>query len=139
MCVRMCVYVCARGRYEILGVLGKGSFGVVTKCYDWRTNQLVALKIIRNKKRFHHQVLCFCLPATLPACLPPSLPPCLSACLPPSLPPARLPSSFNVRLCALPRHAVIRLCGLPTIPRVACVRVRVRVRACVRGGRRWWR
>mmetsp|Transcript_27184 Transcript_27184/g.88833 ORF Transcript_27184/g.88833 Transcript_27184/m.88833 type:complete len:694 (+) Transcript_27184:149-2230(+) len=44
-------------RYEILGVLGKGSFGVVTKCYDWKTNQLVALKIIRNKKRFHHQAL----------------------------------------------------------------------------------
>lgn len=44
-------------RYEILGVLGKGSFGVVTKCYDWKTNQLVALKVIRNKKRFHHQAL----------------------------------------------------------------------------------
>lgn len=29
-------------RYEILGVLGKGSFGVVTKCYDWKTNQLVS-------------------------------------------------------------------------------------------------
>lgn len=43
-------------RYEILGVLGKGSFGVVTKCFDWKSNQLVALKIIRNKKRFHHQV-----------------------------------------------------------------------------------
>eukprot|EP00802_Teleaulax_amphioxeia_P006735 Tamp_06740.p1 GENE.Tamp_06740~~Tamp_06740.p1 ORF type:complete len:684 (+),score=127.26 Tamp_06740:161-2212(+) len=44
-------------RYEILGILGKGSFGVVTKCFDWKTNQLVALKIIRNKKRFHHQAL----------------------------------------------------------------------------------
>ena len=53
VCARACV--CVGGRYEILGVLGKGSFGVVTKCYDWRSNQLVALKIIRNKKRFHHQ------------------------------------------------------------------------------------
>ena len=44
-------------RYEILGVLGKGSFGVVTKCYDWKTKQIVALKIIRNKKRFHQQAL----------------------------------------------------------------------------------
>eukprot|EP00294_Goniomonas_avonlea_P015907 CAMPEP_0114552250 /NCGR_PEP_ID=MMETSP0114-20121206/7027_1 /TAXON_ID=31324 /ORGANISM="Goniomonas sp, Strain m" /LENGTH=575 /DNA_ID=CAMNT_0001737119 /DNA_START=284 /DNA_END=2011 /DNA_ORIENTATION=- len=44
-------------RYEILGILGKGSFGVVAKCYDWKTNQLIALKVIRNKKRFHHQAL----------------------------------------------------------------------------------
>jgi dual specificity tyrosine-phosphorylation-regulated kinase 2/3/4 len=44
-------------RFEIVGVLGKGSFGVVTKCYDWKTKQMVALKIIRNKKRFHHQAL----------------------------------------------------------------------------------
>lgn len=43
-------------RFEILGVLGKGSFGVVAKCLDWKNNQVVALKIIRNKKRFHHQV-----------------------------------------------------------------------------------
>ena len=44
-------------RYEILGILGKGSFGVVAKVFDWKTNQLMALKIIRNKKRFHHQAL----------------------------------------------------------------------------------
>jgi dual specificity tyrosine-phosphorylation-regulated kinase 2/3/4 len=30
-------------RFEIVGVLGKGSFGVVTKCYDWKTKQMVAL------------------------------------------------------------------------------------------------
>ena len=56
-------------RYEILGVLGKGSFGVVTKCFDWKTNQLVALKIIRNKKRFHHQAL---VEVKLPPTTPPS-------------------------------------------------------------------
>jgi len=44
-------------RYEVLGFLGKGSFGIVAKCFDWKTNQLVALKVIRNKKRFHHQAL----------------------------------------------------------------------------------
>ena len=44
-------------RYEILGVLGKGSFGQVLKCFDWKLNQLTALKIIRNKKRFHQQAL----------------------------------------------------------------------------------
>jgi len=44
-------------RYEIREVIGKGSFGQVVKCFDHKTNQPVALKIIRNKKRFHHQAL----------------------------------------------------------------------------------
>ena len=86
-------------RFEIVGVLGKGSFGVVTKCYDWKTKQMVALnppppslpykvdtsrpslrtnwtrlvkvalKIIRNKKRFHHQAL---VEVKLPPTTPPS-------------------------------------------------------------------
>jgi dual specificity tyrosine-phosphorylation-regulated kinase 2/3/4 len=43
-------------RYEILGILGKGSFGQVVKVHDFKTNMLRAVKIIRNKKRFHHQV-----------------------------------------------------------------------------------
>ncbi|KAJ3222012.1 Dual specificity tyrosine-phosphorylation-regulated kinase [Clydaea vesicula] len=42
-------------RYEILCVLGKGSFGQVAKCLDHKTNRIVALKIIRNKKRFEKQ------------------------------------------------------------------------------------
>ena len=40
-------------RYEIMSVLGKGSFGQVLKCLDHRTGQMMAIKIIRNKKRFH--------------------------------------------------------------------------------------
>jgi dual specificity tyrosine-phosphorylation-regulated kinase 2/3/4 len=44
-------------RYEILSPLGKGSFGAVVKCFDHKTNSVTALKIIRNKKRFHHQAL----------------------------------------------------------------------------------
>ncbi|XP_030645401.1 dual specificity tyrosine-phosphorylation-regulated kinase 4 [Chanos chanos] len=44
-------------RFEVLEVIGKGSFGQVLKCLDHKTNELVALKIIRNKKRFHHQAL----------------------------------------------------------------------------------
>lgn len=44
-------------RYEILEVIGKGSFGQVIRALDHRTNQHVAIKIIRNKKRFHHQAL----------------------------------------------------------------------------------
>ena len=44
-------------RYEIVDVLGKGSFGQVLQCRDHATGQSVAVKIIRNKKRFHHQAL----------------------------------------------------------------------------------
>ncbi|KAK6482405.1 dual specificity tyrosine-phosphorylation-regulated kinase 4-like isoform X1, partial [Huso huso] len=44
-------------RFEVLEVIGKGSFGHVVKCLDHNTNELVAVKIIRNKKRFHHQAL----------------------------------------------------------------------------------
>jgi dual specificity tyrosine-phosphorylation-regulated kinase 2/3/4 len=44
-------------RYEIIDVLGKGSFGQVVRCIDHKTGGLVAVKIIRNKKRFHQQAL----------------------------------------------------------------------------------
>ncbi|KAG0652665.1 DYRK-family kinase pom1 [Hyphodiscus hymeniophilus] len=44
-------------RYEIVDVLGKGSFGQVVRCVDHKTGALVAIKIIRNKKRFHQQAL----------------------------------------------------------------------------------
>lgn len=44
-------------RYEIVDILGKGSFGQVVRCIDHRTGKLVAIKIIRNKKRFHQQAL----------------------------------------------------------------------------------
>ncbi|KAJ3206468.1 Dual specificity tyrosine-phosphorylation-regulated kinase, partial [Dinochytrium kinnereticum] len=42
-------------RYEIISLLGKGSFGQVVKCYDHKNRTHVALKIIRNKKRFEKQ------------------------------------------------------------------------------------
>ncbi|KAF9257809.1 kinase-like protein [Marasmius fiardii PR-910] len=44
-------------RYEIVDTLGKGSFGQVLHCRDHCTGESVAIKIIRNKKRFHHQAL----------------------------------------------------------------------------------
>lgn len=44
-------------RYEIVGILGKGSFGQVVGCRDHKTGGSVAVKIIRNKKRFHAQAL----------------------------------------------------------------------------------
>jgi dual specificity tyrosine-phosphorylation-regulated kinase 2/3/4 len=44
-------------RYEVLANLGKGSFGQVVKVMDHKTRHVYALKLIRNKKRFHHQAL----------------------------------------------------------------------------------
>lgn len=44
-------------RYEILEELGRGSFGQVVKCFDHKTNTSVAVKLIRNKRRFHEQAL----------------------------------------------------------------------------------
>lgn len=44
-------------RYEIVDILGKGSFGQVVRCVDHKNGTLVAIKIIRNKKRFHQQAL----------------------------------------------------------------------------------
>lgn len=42
-------------RYEMQEVLGAGSFGRVIKCVDHKTGEVVAVKIIRNKRRFHKQ------------------------------------------------------------------------------------
>ena len=44
-------------RYEVVDLLGKGSFGQVVKAYDHKNKEYVALKIIRNKKRL---VFFFC-------------------------------------------------------------------------------
>lgn len=44
-------------RYEVVDILGKGSFGQVVRCIDHKLGVLVAVKIIRNKKRFHQQAL----------------------------------------------------------------------------------
>eukprot|EP00826_Nyctotherus_ovalis_P034104 TRINITY_DN2798_c0_g1_i7.p1 TRINITY_DN2798_c0_g1~~TRINITY_DN2798_c0_g1_i7.p1 ORF type:complete len:517 (+),score=-1.28 TRINITY_DN2798_c0_g1_i7:390-1940(+) len=42
-------------RYEILDILGKGSFGQVLKCTDHKTKDTVALKVIQSKKRLYKQ------------------------------------------------------------------------------------
>lgn len=44
-------------RYEIVNVLGQGSFGKVLKCIDHKSGKLVAVKMIINRKRFHMQAL----------------------------------------------------------------------------------
>ena len=42
-------------RFEVVDFLGKGSFGQALKCWDHKNNEYVALKVIRNKKRFYYQ------------------------------------------------------------------------------------
>lgn len=42
-------------RYEILHLLGCGSFGQVVRCLDHATGRPVALKIIKNKENFKNQ------------------------------------------------------------------------------------
>ncbi|ODV92608.1 hypothetical protein CANCADRAFT_20444, partial [Tortispora caseinolytica NRRL Y-17796] len=42
-------------RYEIVEVLGKGSFGLVVRCIDHKLGTNVAVKIIRNRKHFRSQ------------------------------------------------------------------------------------
>mmetsp|Transcript_134220 Transcript_134220/g.347631 ORF Transcript_134220/g.347631 Transcript_134220/m.347631 type:complete len:741 (+) Transcript_134220:195-2417(+) len=44
-------------RYEVMNPLGKGSFGQVVRTFDYKSSSYVALKMVRNKKRFHHQAL----------------------------------------------------------------------------------
>ena len=52
-------------RYEVKSILGKGAFSNVYKCYDHKRKTEVALKIIRNEKRFHRQAEKIEIPALL--------------------------------------------------------------------------
>jgi dual specificity tyrosine-phosphorylation-regulated kinase 2/3/4 len=42
-------------QYEIVETVGKGSFGQVLRAFDHKAKEFIALKIIRNKSRFHKQ------------------------------------------------------------------------------------
>lgn len=42
-------------RFEILEPLGSGSFGQALKCMDHKTGEEVAVKIIKNQKKFQYQ------------------------------------------------------------------------------------
>lgn len=42
-------------RYEVLEYIGKGSFGQALKCFDHKEKQIVALKILRCKKKLYKQ------------------------------------------------------------------------------------
>jgi dual specificity tyrosine-phosphorylation-regulated kinase 2/3/4 len=42
-------------RYEIVDFLGKGSFGTALACVDHKTKATVAVKIVKNKKKYYYQ------------------------------------------------------------------------------------
>jgi len=42
-------------RYQVHGKLGKGAFGDVYHCTDHKRNLQVAMKVVRNERRFHKQ------------------------------------------------------------------------------------
>ncbi len=42
-------------RYEIVALIGKGSFGQVLEVYDHKEKKSIALKVIKNKPRFNQQ------------------------------------------------------------------------------------
>lgn len=42
-------------KYEVIDTLGSGSFGQALKCLDHSTGKELAVKIIRNKKKFQYQ------------------------------------------------------------------------------------
>jgi len=42
-------------RYEIVELLGKGSFGTALGCIDHKEKNQVAVKIVKNKKKYYYQ------------------------------------------------------------------------------------
>ena len=44
-------------QYTILDILGQGTFGQVVKCQNIKTNEIVAVKVIKNKPAYYNQSL----------------------------------------------------------------------------------
>ena len=44
-------------RYEIIELLGKGSFGEAIKCYDHKNKETVCIKIINSREEFQNQAM----------------------------------------------------------------------------------
>ena len=45
-------------RYEVVRVMGKGTYGIVVSCKDHKTGEDVAVKVIKNSPLYHQQGLC---------------------------------------------------------------------------------
>lgn len=50
-----CNLIRFRNRYLILDVLGQGTFGQVVKCQNLKTQEVVAVKVIKNKTAYFNQ------------------------------------------------------------------------------------
>ena len=46
-----------RQQYQILDILGQGTFGQVVKCLNLKTKDNVAVKVIKNKPAYYNQSL----------------------------------------------------------------------------------
>ncbi|KAG0268465.1 dual specificity protein kinase yak1 [Actinomortierella ambigua] len=44
-----------RQRYQILDILGQGTFGQVVKCQNLKTNAIVAVKVVKNRPAYFNQ------------------------------------------------------------------------------------
>lgn len=42
-------------RYEIQEFLGQGSFGTAVRCIDHKEKKMVAVKVVKNKKKYYYQ------------------------------------------------------------------------------------
>jgi serine/threonine protein kinase len=51
----ICIDISIRNRYLILDVLGQGTFGQVVKCQNLKTQEVVAVKVIKNKTAYFNQ------------------------------------------------------------------------------------
>lgn len=49
------MYNFCRNRYLILDVLGQGTFGQVVKCQNLKTQEVVAVKVIKNRTAYFNQ------------------------------------------------------------------------------------
>lgn len=47
--------VSLRNRYLILDVLGQGTFGQVVKCQNLKTQEVVAVKVVKNRTAYFNQ------------------------------------------------------------------------------------
>lgn len=45
----------SRNRYLILDVLGQGTFGQVVKCQNLKTQEVVAVKVVKNRSAYFNQ------------------------------------------------------------------------------------
>ena len=52
---RLLLTVRLRNRYLILDVLGQGTFGQVVKCQNLKTQEVVAVKVIKNRTAYFNQ------------------------------------------------------------------------------------